>query len=264
MRETYPKLKFNMLRVYFGKPYVIDLENAEGSITVRDPGMRAAFIDCDETDFWGTVRIFTSNTTQFRVFLDDIGLDWNDVTDFQLFQILYKQADPEICKLLFGEDIDLQGFELFEKRDKESDETTLVLYNTKTQTEINEDVYQHIHQYLCTMFHMFPEDELTNDKTLKKWWIDKDKREAARNAKKPKEEFSIQPLISACVNHPGFKYKLREIEDMGITEFYDSVNRLQLYESCTALMKGMYSGMIDSKSIKAEDYNWMKSFDIKT
>jgi len=258
MREQYPKLKFNMLRVYFGKPYVIDLDNAEGSITIKDPGIRAAFIDSDETDFWGTVRIFTSNTTLFRAFLFDMGLDWNEVTDFQLFQLLYKQADPEICKMLFGDDIDWEGFELFEKRDKDKDESALVLYNAHTQTEINEDVYQHMHQYICTMFHMFPEDELTNDKTLKKWWIDKDKREAARNAKKKTEEFSIQPLISACVNHPGFKYKLHEMEEMSLAEFYDSVSRLQVYESSTALLKGMYSGMIDGSKIKPEDYNWMK------
>jgi hypothetical protein len=75
---------------------------------------------------------------------------------------------------------------------------------------------------------------------------------------KKKDGNSIQPLISACVNHPGFKYKLREMKELGIYEFFDSVKRLQIYENSTAIMKGMYSGFVDGSHIKPEDYNFMK------
>jgi len=44
----------------------------------------------------------------------------------------------------------------------------------------------------------------------------------------------------------------------------DSVQRLQVYEASTALLKGMYSGMVDSSKVKAEDYNWMKSLSKKS
>jgi hypothetical protein len=62
------------------------------------------------------------------------------------------------------------------------------------------------------------------------------------------------------VNHPGFKYKLQELREVGVCEFYDSVQRLQIYESATAVMKGMFSGFVDSKNIKPDQYNWMKQF----
>jgi len=39
----------------------------------------------------------------------------------------------------------------------------------------------------------------------------------------------------------------------------DSVQRLQVYESSTAVMKGMYSGFVDGSKIKPENYNWMRS-----
>ena len=39
----------------------------------------------------------------------------------------------------------------------------------------------------------------------------------------------------------------------------DSVKRLQTYESVTALMSGMYSGMIDTKKLNLkEELNWMR------
>ena len=258
MRPTYPKLKFNTLRAYFGKPFTIDLEDRAGSVTVYSPTMEDAYINADENNFMATVNIFTTNTTALRVFLDDLGMDWNEVTDFQLFMLLYKQADPEIVKLLFG-DLDLQGFELYQKRGKDDEDTHIVLYNKKQEIEIDEDVYQYIHQYLQSMLGIKPEEELTKDRTLKKWWLDADRRKAKLAEKKKKEDSStIQPYISACVNHPGFKYKLSEVENMTVAEFWDSVARLQIYESTTALMKGMYSGMISGKDIAQENLNFMR------
>ncbi len=68
----------------------------------------------------------------------------------------------------------------------------------------------------------------------------------------------MRTIISALVNHPGFKYKLSELKEVNVAEFYDSVKRLQVYEQSTALLKGMYSGMIDGSKIKSEDYNFMR------
>ena len=69
---------------------------------------------------------------------------------------------------------------------------------------------------------------------------------------------SIQALISSCINHPGFKYSLKDLKHVGVAEFYDSVKRLQVYEQSTALMKGMYSGFVDGSKLKATDYNFMR------
>jgi hypothetical protein len=73
------------------------------------------------------------------------------------------------------------------------------------------------------------------------------------------EESGLLSLVSACVNHPGFKYKLQELREVGICQFMDSVQRLQVYESSTALLKGMYSGFVDGKKISNDSYNWMRS-----
>ena len=78
--------------------------------------------------------------------------------------------------------------------------------------------------------------------------------------KKGELEHSILlPLISSMVNHPGFKYKKKELIDVGIVEFMDSVQRLQLYENVTALMSGVYSGMLDtSKMNLSKELNWLR------
>ena len=260
-----PKVEFDMLKMYFGRPYVIDLENTVGSVTIYSPTI-GDIVDVGEEKFYQSLNIIIGNTTQYRLMLWEFNIDWNEISDFQLFTMLYKQIDPEVCKLIFG-DLDLQKFEVMVKQqqpqsDDEDQTGEIVMWNNEDQVEINADVHNHFSQYLRAVFNMFPEEKITHDNNLKSWYISKDRR-AAERAKKEAEKgkhksFSIQPLISACVNHPGFKYKLSELNEVGVMEFYDSVSRLQIYEQATALMKGMYSGFISAKDIKPEEYNFMR------
>lgn len=250
LKLRYPPIEFDRLQMYMGFPYVINLESAEGSITISVPTMRT-FIELGEKRYLQTINVFTTNTTEYRVPLWDVGIDWNEISDFELFCMLYKQIDSEISKSIFG-DFDFNDLELYKK------DEIVVLYDEKKNIEINEEVYQHIAQYLRIIFNINPPEKITKDKFLKEMYIKKDRVDAEIKKKKQKENTSIQPLISACVNHPGFKYKLKEVLDMGIYEFYDSVARLNIYESTTAVLKGMYSGFVDSKAFKPDDFNFMR------
>lgn len=253
-----PKVDFDMLKVYFGEPYEIDLENVPGKVTVYQPTI-GDIIRIGEEKFYQTLNIFVTNTTQWRMVLWDLKIDWNTFTDFELFVMLYKQIDPDVAKLIFG-DLDFNKFEPMLKQTSEDDEKgEIILWDEEDQIEINYDVYNHFCQYLRIVFNIFPEEKITQTEVLKQWYINKDRRAAEQAQKKQKPKSGgMQPIISACVNHPGFKYKLKELKEVGVFEFYDSVNRLQIYEQATALMKGMYSGFIDGKSIKPEDYNFMR------
>ena len=252
-----PKIEFDKLQMYFGEPYVIDFPDVKGVITIYQPTI-GDVVALGESIFNATLRIFTTNTTANRLELWKSGLDWNIVSDFELFCMLYRSINNKASKLIF-KDLDFSLFKVL-PRDVNG-ETVIYLYDEEHDIEINENVYHHISQYLRNVFNTFPEEKITTDEIMKKWFIRKDERQLEIDKNKKDEDVdknSIQPLISACVNHPGFKYKLSELKNVGICEFYDSVQRLQVYENTTSLMKGMYSGMIDSKKIRPEDYNFMK------
>lgn len=57
-----PKVEFDMLQLYVGEPYVIDLDNAYGSITVYSPTI-GDIIHIGEKRFYETLNIFVCNTT---------------------------------------------------------------------------------------------------------------------------------------------------------------------------------------------------------
>jgi hypothetical protein len=252
----YPTLEIDRLKIFFGDPLVIDEDGVRGVVTVKAPTI-GDILAIGESRFYSNLSILVGNTTQFRLMLWEAGIDWNTITDFQLFIIMYKQLEPDVIGLLF-DNIDFQNFEVYE-RPKEDGSMERYLYDKETDTEITELVYQYFHQYLQNVFNMKPERELTPDKMLKEAWIRKDQIELRQKQKKGENSsFSFVPLISTYINHPGTKHSLKELREVGVAEFFDSLKRIQVYEHATAVLKGMYSGFVNSKDIDPSAYDFAK------
>lgn len=256
-KKTIP-IHFDELKMYFNEPYVIDVESARGQVILRQPSIDE-IVKIGQEKFYSTLNIFVTNTTENRLSLWDKGKDWNEVSDYELFMCLYHNIDQDVANLLFDNIQFKNGDEelfFLSKKSKESEEFTL--YSETLDVEIDEQVYNQFAQYFRKLFNIYPKEKFTSSKTMKEWYIEADRSKAAYEKKKEKKPYSILPLISSCVNHPGFKYKIEELRELTIYQFMDSVNRLQIYESSTALLKGMYAGFISSKDIDTEDYNFMK------
>ena len=145
---------------------------------------------------------------------------------------------------------------------EKDEEGNIVDFNYEDAIVIDELVYKRMIKYLCTMFDLKFKVEHAKNKATKRAIIEEDEMNLKiSEQKREKQEYSksfLLPLISALVNHPGFKYKTNELKDIGIYQFMDSVKRLQTYENATALLKGMYSGFVDAKKINQKELNWLK------
>lgn len=267
-----PKVKslfeYDELKMYFGEPY-----HVTDKITITQPTI-GNILDMGDSQFYNVIYTLCANTTSFRLQLWDAGIDWNDYSDYELFSNLIKGLQPEDTYLLFG-DLNLSWFEMV--YDKENDCNTLIYiprdeegnlledYNYEDTIIIDETTYLKISDYLRHMFDIHPKNEFAKNKTTKMAIIEEERMNLENEKRKNKNDNSsnspLLPLISSMVNHPGFKYRKNELKEVGIVEFMDSVKRLQTYENATALIKGMYSGMIDASKINQEEFNWMRSFD---
>lgn len=264
-----PIYEFDRLKMYFGEPYTIKCN--EGEITIYEPTI-GGILKFGEKDFYSMLNIFVSNTTTYRLQLWDVGIDWNKISDYELFCMLIKGLNKESTRLLFG-DIDFSTFDLYSKVNNnvkldgnvKKDKKDIFLYSIEHDIELSEDVYKCMSEYLRTMFNIHPKVELARGKSTKQAIIDEDRMnlniEIKNNRDKNNSKSMLLPLISSCINHPGFKYKLNELKDMGIVQFMDSVQRLQIYENTTALLRGMYSGMIDMKNIDKSSLNFMRDLE---
>lgn len=247
------ELEFDLLRLYFGEDYQIN-----DKIFIRQPTIQD-IIDMGEKEFYATIAPFTSNPTSLKVQLWDLGIDWNDITDFELFSLLIKTVSVENTRILFG-NLDFSSFELVGKLN-ENGEVVPILYSESQQMEIDEDTYFRIRKYVCFMFNSKLENENIKSKSLRAEVIAKARADEARERAENKNS-SLVRMISFALNHPGFKYKKNELRDIGYVEFIDSIKQLQIYEGTRALMQGSYSGFCDVSKIPKEEFNFMRNITI--
>ena len=253
---TNSKLKIDKLKLYFGEPYIINTPSKD--IVVYQPTI-GDIMELGEEKFYSVVNVFIANSTMYRLQLWDLGIDWNTVSDFQIFSMLVTNLLVDDTRILFG-DIDFTTFEFYTKKTISEDEeevTEIVLYSPVFDIEINEQVHAQMSLYIKTMMNIFPKVEKAKGKTTKQWIIDEE-REKQKQNKDKEYSSSLLPLISGCLNHAGFKYKKAELKEVGIIEFMDSVQRLQVYESTTALLRGAYSGFMDTSKVSKEEFNFMR------
>ena len=248
------KYEFDSLKMYFGEDYEV------AGIKISEPTI-GDILRIGENNFYQSLSPILYNSTSIRVPLWDMGIkNWCVVKDIEVFSFLSSvpNFNKEPAKLLF-KDIDIFDFKLYEIKKSSDTETEFCLRNDNLNITLSENDYMQIAEYIRTMLNIHPKVEKAKGKTARKWMVDEDRLNALQ---KPKNNNStLLSLISACVNHPGFKYKLQELRNVGICEFMDSVQRLQIYESSRALLTGSYSGMCDLSRVDNNQFNFMR--DIK-
>ena len=264
--------EYDELKMYYGYPYWVT-----DKIEILQPKL-GDIIEFGDIKFYSIVSTLCANTTSLRLQLWDMKprIDWTKISDYELFIMLIRGLTPKETHLIFG-DLNLSWFKPFIK-EEENGEQRIVLVNIPRDENgkelsidvekaiiIDELVYTKIADYLRHMFDIHPKEERNvKGKTTKEWIIEEERMnieaEKIRNkGKESKKKSFLFPLISSMLNHPGFKYKKDELKEVGIVEFMDSVKRLQTYESVTALMSGMYSGMLDTSKLNLkEELNWMR------
>lgn len=227
-----------------------------------------------EANFYQALSPFLYNSTSIRVMLWEAGIDWCNVKDIEVFDILnnIQKQNNEILRQVIGDEVDkrenplnilfkdinITTFNLYKDREKEEDsEEKLCLYNQQYDIKLYEEDYMQIAEYIREMLNVHPKVEKAKGKTAKRWMIEEDKMNALH--RNEKNTSTLLPLVSACVNHPGFKYKLQELREVGIYQFMDAVQRLQIYESSRALLQGSYSGMCDLSRVDNNQFNFMRN-----
>lgn len=244
---------FDPLAMYFREDYIVK------GIRIVQPTI-GDILKIGERNFYSGLSPFLYNSTSIRVALWDMPqrIDWCKVKDIEVFNMLKSLlTDKSAIRLLFP-NYEIEEMKLIKIKDQNSDEVKEYLFDEKNDFFLEEKDFIEIAEYIRTLLNMHPKVEMAKGKTTKQWMIDEDRMNAAQNLGK-KDSSTLLPLVSACVNHPGFKYKLQELRDVGIYEFMDSAQRLQIYESTKALLQGSYSGFCDTSKVPKEELNFMRT-----
>ena len=149
-------LDFDELKMYFGKDYVVNQY-----ITIHSPSV-GEVIDFGEADYFSTVHSLTCIPSDMKSQLFDMGLDYEEVSDFELFIMLSSVLPVERTKILFG-DLDFTEFEVCVDQDNRK-----YMVNRNTHAIIDELAYMKIAGYLRKYHNINPKVEKAKTKTVKK------------------------------------------------------------------------------------------------
>jgi hypothetical protein len=237
-------LEVDELMLYFGDPYKIN-----DYITITLPKI-GALVEYGERQYFSMVQTLTAIPSEMKSQLWDMGLDWTQIDNFQLFMMLAPTLSKKQTSIILG-DLDLQSMRPFENNKN----GTVVLANPETGAIIDELAYGKMHAYLCSAHNLTKKVEKAANEFTKKFMIEEDRQKIEYNKKQPYKS-SLKNLISAVKCRQG--YTLDYIRNMGLVEFFDDISRLQIIVQSDALLQGSYSGMVDTKKIPQKNFDWMR------
>lgn len=240
-------LEVDELSLYFGEPYVVN-----DYITITLPKI-GEVVKYGERQYYSMIQTITAIPSDMKSQLFDMGLDWTQVEDFQLFMMLAPTLPIDKTYILFG-DLDFQAMRPFQNKQNGA----VVLFNPQTNAVIDELAYGKMHAYLCSAHNLTKKVEKAANEFTKKFMIEEDRQKIAYNQKQPYKSF-LRPLISAVKCRMG--YTLDYVKNMGLYEFMDDLNRLQVIVNADALLQGSYSGMVDISKIPKKNFDWCRSIE---
>lgn len=198
----------------------------------------------DEQHYYSLISSLTATPFQYMVQLDNIGLDFTTVTDYQLFMMLFPSFVQGDISILFG-DTDLSDIQI-QKNDQND---TCILYSKKSNITIDELVYSRMVEIIRTINGLKRETRKPGNDEAKEFRINLERKRQKRNANKPYEPY-LEKLVVALVNRPEFKYNYETVEDLTIYQFNQSFEQIKTSINFDNTMIGVYAGTVDTSKIK--------------
>lgn len=242
------------LKLYNGLPIQIT-----DKIIMKVPTL-GQICEFGDSNYFSFVQTFTATPMDENmiVFLTDIGIDFNNISNFELFMLLTRIM-PKGSELLFDNNIDFFKFE-----PKTTDDEIPYLENSDGVI-INEGIYNLMLANMRAINNVpIPKITKVKDDPIQKQMAIEDARNQLESRKrkamfKPSGS-ALMPIVSSMVNSTGFKHDEKTVFDMNIYAFWDSVNRITAIKNANNLYRGLYSGCLDLKgnpSLKKE-MDWMR------
>ena len=241
------------LKIYRGKDFVVSKH-----IILHQPTLNE-ICDYGERDYYSMIYNFTATPQSLKVQLWDMGIDYTEITPYQLFyQLLYRMYSQEKTSIIFG-DLDFSKFKLMQRKDDES----IFLYQEidGESVIIDEYTYNIIVDYLCKSHFIERDLKIPITKSAKMILIE-DAREEMEMNKNKEYHSTLKNLVSAMINSEGFKYNHSQVWDMKINAFMDSVKRIGKIKNAQLLLQSGYSGFgVNLKEINNKQLDWLGELD---
>lgn len=219
------------------------------SISVRIPSV-GEILECED-EYYILVSMITAMPIDMMVQLDDIGIDFTTINEWELFLLLFSSIQVMNTSLIFG-DLSLTEFQPAIN----AENNTVILIDKNTGAKIDRAIHNQIASILRKIHHIERNDRKPANESAKEYMIHR-AREKMRRQNKLVIDSQLEELIVALVNTEQFHYGFEGTRELSIYQFNESIRQVIKKIDYDNRMHGVYAGTISAKDLSQKDLNWL-------
>lgn len=205
----------------------------------------------NEDDYYSLVTVLTAMPFDLQVQLDDAGIDYTEINEYELFLLMSAGIKSHNTSLIFG-DLDFSKFEISVNQQNGN----IVLYDSENDIVIDRAIHGQIAGVLRKIHHLEKNRRKPANKEAKEYMLERARAKMRRNRNR-KQESQLEPLIIAMVNAEQYKYDFEGTRELSIYQFNESVRQIIKKVDYDNRMYGVYAGTINAKELSQDDLNWL-------
>lgn len=204
-----------------------------------------------EDEYYSMVSLFTAMPIDYMVLLDDAGIDFTLINEWQMFLIFFNGLKDRDTSMILG-GLDLSKFEISVNED-----TGLVtLLDRENDIRIDRAVHSQIADTLRKIHHLEKNRRKPANDDAKKYMLERTRKKMKRRQNRV-EDSQLESLIVAMVNTEQYKYDFEGTLELSIYQFNESVRQIIKKVDYDNRMFGIYSGTVNAKDLHQDDLNWL-------
>lgn len=205
----------------------------------------------DEDAYYGLVSALTAMPIDMLVQLEDAGIDFTKINEYELFLLLFSVIRSQDTSLIFG-DLDLSKFEVAVNEQNGN----IVLLDAERNIKIDRVIHSQIAGVLRKIHHLERNNRKPANEEAKQFMLER-ARAKQRRRRNRQEDSQLEPLIIAMVNAEQYKYDFEGTRELSIYQFNESVRQVIKKVDYNNRMYGIYAGTVNAKDLSQDDLNWL-------
>lgn len=228
----------------FAREYKI---NEHIGVVVPEVG---AILD-SEDNYYGLVSMLTAMPIDMMVQLDDVGIDFTEINEYELFLLLFPAIQESDTSLIFGS-LDLRKFRM-----EINEQSKLpVLRDEDTGAVIDRSIHSHIASVLRKIHHIDQNRRRPGNSDAKEFMIER-ARQKMRRKQRQKQDSVLEEQIVALVCTEQYKYDFESTRSLTIYQFQECLHQIINKIDYDNRMHGVYAGTVRAKDLSQSDLNWL-------
>jgi hypothetical protein len=220
-------------------------------ITIMIPTVGEVIEDYD--NYYSCLTMLTSTPYDMMVQLDDMGLDYTKISEYELFLILFHTLSEQDTSLLFG-NLDLSSF----RPVVDPANGSVALRDPKTGNVIDILLYMDICGVFRKMHGLERRVSKPLDDATRRYIIDRARKKLKRRlARGDQGDSHLEDLVVAYVNAEQTSCSFEDVSRMTIYQFNESLKQVIKKTDYNNRMRGIYAGTVSAKDMSKDDLNWL-------